>query len=137
MNLNRRIRAISVTLCLLLGTWLLGVSCKPPAEPIHESDEVQSSVAKESDTELSNEVIQESDKIPSRENPLYAENELVGVFETEQQAQEAAELYGIELESYSYQVAVFIYEGDIMELIELGQKNGWPPLSLNRVHKAY
>ena len=67
----------------------------------------------------------------------YIENELVGIFETEADAQAAAELYGIELTSYSNQIAVFTCDGDPRALIEQGEKNGWPQLSLNRIYTAH
>ena len=70
-------------------------------------------------------------------NQSYVPNELVGIFETEAEAQDAAELYGIELTSYSNKIAVFSCEGDPIELIEQGEKNGWPQLSLNRIYTTH
>jgi len=72
---------------------------------------------------------------PDRET--YVSNELVGVFETEEQAKECAELYGIELISFSYGVAVFEVSGDPKTLIEEGKRNGWPELSLNYRYSAF
>ena len=68
--------------------------------------------------------------------PMGISNELVGLFDDEREAREAAELYGIELDSFEYGVAVFICEGDPAELIEKGKKNGWPELSLNQMVTA-
>jgi len=67
----------------------------------------------------------------------YIPNELVGIFKSKRQAQEAARLYGIELISYSNQVAVFRCEGDPKALIEEGERNGWPALSLNHIFQAF
>ena len=64
-------------------------------------------------------------------------NELIGLFEDKKQAVEVGELYGIELVSFSYGVASFRCEGDAEELIALGEANGWPPLSLNHLFKAF
>lgn len=67
----------------------------------------------------------------------YVPNELIGIFEDEQQAKDAAELYKIELISFGDGVALFRYEGDLEALIELGEQNGWPQLSLNHIYKAF
>jgi len=67
----------------------------------------------------------------------YEPNQLVGLFENEEQAKECAELYGIELQSFSYGVAVFKVEGDPNMLIEKGKDNGWPELSLNHKITAF
>ena len=65
----------------------------------------------------------------------YISDELVGMFETETEAQEAAELYGLDLVSYENQIAVFKCDGDPKDYIEAGEANGWPPLSLNYIYK--
>jgi len=67
----------------------------------------------------------------------FIQNELVGLFDSEREAKACAELYGIELISYSYEVAVFRCEGDPEKLIAEGEKNGWPELSLNHVYQAF
>ena len=74
--------------------------------------------------------------VPSDRLP-YVPDELVGTFASEALAEEAAELYGIELYSYGNEVAVFKCAGDPMALIELGEKNGWPRLSLNMIYQAF
>ena len=77
------------------------------------------------------------EKNPSGGGLSYVPDELVGSFETREQAEGAAELYGIELDSYNYEVAVFKCDGDPKELLALGEKNGWPELSLNWIYTAY
>ena len=67
----------------------------------------------------------------------YEPDQLVGLFEDEGQAKECAELYGIELMSFNYGVAVFKVEGDPKKLIEKGKDNGWPELSLNHKVTAF
>ena len=69
--------------------------------------------------------------------PMYVPNELVGSFETEKEALKAADLYGIELVSFSYGIALFRCEGDPEALIKKGQLNGWPELSLNHIMQAF
>jgi len=67
----------------------------------------------------------------------YVEGELVGLFESEEEAIACAELYGIELLSFNNRVAVFSVEGDLKKLIEKGKENGWPELSLNYVYSFF
>lgn len=49
--------------------------------------------------------------------------------DSEEQAQEIAEQYGITLKSYGNGVAEFTTEEDPMAVIARGQKNKWTPLS--------
>ena len=67
----------------------------------------------------------------------YREGELIGGFDTEEQAKECAGLYGIELRSFNNGVAVFKAGGNIEELIALGRVNGWPALEPNYIMKAF
>ena len=67
----------------------------------------------------------------------YAPDQLVGVFDDEEQAKECAKLYGIELISFNFGVALFQVEGDPKAIIEKGIANGWPELSLNHKFKAF
>ncbi|MCX4321769.1 MAG: hypothetical protein OSJ59_02265 [Lachnospiraceae bacterium] len=66
-----------------------------------------------------------------------AENEadeaptLTALADTLDEAQEIADLYGIELESYSYGVATYRTDKDISELINLGMENDYPTLAPN------
>jgi len=67
----------------------------------------------------------------------HAPDQLVGLFDDEEQAKECAKLYGIELVSFNYGVALFKVEGDPKAIIEKGLKNGWPELSLNNRFEAF
>ncbi len=57
--------------------------------------------------------------------------ELFCLSETRAEAEETAQLYGIELVEFHDGVAVFHYDGDVFSLIETGKKNGWKQLSPN------
>ncbi len=61
--------------------------------------------------------------------------ELIGMFDTEDAAGEAAALYNIELASYEYGLAVFHVpnDRDIKKLLEEGKKNKWPLLEYNYI----
>ncbi|MBD5508139.1 MAG: hypothetical protein HDR05_08865 [Lachnospiraceae bacterium] len=55
--------------------------------------------------------------------------QLTALADTLEDAQEIADLYGIELVSYSYGVAVYHTDKDISELIQLGLDNDYPTLA--------
>ncbi len=64
--------------------------------------------------------------------PVYKQGEeLLSLTETEEDARAIAELYGIELISFSYGVAVYHTEEAPDAVIARGKENGWPSLSLN------
>lgn len=60
-----------------------------------------------------------------------AEEELMALVETEEEAQSIAVQYGIEFVSYSDGVAVYKTEEDPAVVIARGEENGYPPLYLN------
>ena len=71
------------------------------------------------------------DKIPveySREAPLICSAE------SEEEAKQIAEQYGIRLVEYAYGVASFHTEEDPTEVIRRGLEAGWTELSLNQIH---
>lgn len=65
-----------------------------------------------------------------------AEQPLMALVETQEQAQEIAELYGIEMISCEEGVAVYATDKDPYEVIDEGDKKGYPPLSVNYVRMA-
>lgn len=48
-----------------------------------------------------------------------------------EEAEKIADLYGIELDSYSYGVATYVTDKDVQELISLGEENDYPTLAPN------
>lgn len=66
-----------------------------------------------------------------------AEDQLMALTDTEEQAQEIAELYGITLVSYEKGVAVYHTEEDPLEVIARGQEKGYPTLSPNFVQTIF
>lgn len=54
-----------------------------------------------------------------------------------EEAEKIADLYGIELDSYSYGVAVYVTDKDVQELISLGEENDYPTLAPNHKDKLY
>lgn len=67
----------------------------------------------------------------STENEADEASTLTALADTLDEAQEIADLYGIELESYSYGVATYRTDKDISELINLGMENDYPTLAPN------
>lgn len=63
--------------------------------------------------------------------------ELLALVETEEEAKKIAEVYGIELVSYSYGVAGFHTEEDPQAVISRGKANGWPQLDMNTVSQLH
>lgn len=116
---RRPLSVIWIVSCVLLCSGLTGCFWKSAAAPKYENSE---------NTEGG---------IGQGGNQSYVENELIGIFDTEEEADAAAELYGIELMSYGNQVAVFRCECDPDELIGQGEANGWPQLSLNHRFQAF
>lgn len=65
----------------------------------------------------------------SSENEDSDAPQLTALADTLEEAQEIADLYGIELDSYSYGVAVYHTDKDISELIQMGLDNDYPTLA--------
>ncbi|MCR5507402.1 MAG: hypothetical protein K6F34_01815 [Lachnospiraceae bacterium] len=61
--------------------------------------------------------------------------ELIGLFDDEDTARRAADLYGIEFEKYESGLAVFHVsnERDIDKLLKEGRKKNWPTLEYNHL----
>ena len=79
----------------------------------------------------------ESDK-PLPSAAAYAEGkELFATFETEEDAQAVAELYGIELVSFSDGVAVFHTEEDPAAVVARGKEKGWAPIEINYLRQPF
>ncbi|MDE7132765.1 MAG: hypothetical protein K2O65_13355 [Lachnospiraceae bacterium] len=54
-----------------------------------------------------------------------------------EEAEKIADLYGIELDSYSYGVAVYVTDKDVQELISMGEENDYPTLAPNHKDKLH
>lgn len=65
-----------------------------------------------------------------------AEHPLMALAETQEQAQEIAELYGIEMVSFEDGIAVYDTDQDPYDMIAEGQKKGYPILSVNYARTA-
>ena len=72
---------------------------------------------------------------PARVATFAEGRELLCLAESEDQAREIAELYGIELVEYKNGLAVFHTEEDPMTVKERGIKNGWPELEGNIINE--
>lgn len=73
----------------------------------------------------------------STENDTSATTELIAMTDTREEAEEIAELYGIELSSYSYGVATYTTDKNALELMALGEENGYPALTPNYENELY
>jgi len=77
------------------------------------------------------------DKDESEMSLMYEEGTLLALVESEAQAHEIAGLYGIALISVEEGLATFHTEQDLMELIELGRENDWPPVQPNYIRELF
>ena len=77
--------------------------------------------------------------VPSApEKGSYSEEKpLIASVDTQEEAEELAELYDITLVDFSYGIASFYTEEDPYAVIQRGEKNGWKPLSINGIQTAY
>ena len=75
-------------------------------------------------------------EIPVRSS---ASVELMGIFNSEDDARSAAKQYGIEFKDFEEGVAVFIIDDgrSASDIIEEGKKNGWPELAVNGISGTY
>ena len=69
---------------------------------------------------------------PGKISGIIEGEELFCICRSQEEAEEIAESYGIELVRWSDNVAVFHTEEDPGAIIRYGQENGLVPLSLNR-----
>ncbi len=61
--------------------------------------------------------------------------ELIALVSTQEEADEIAKLYGIELKRFNEGVAVYVTKENPRDVILRGEENGWPPVALNNVIK--
>lgn len=66
----------------------------------------------------------------------YEMNELIGEAQSEKEAEEIAELYGIILLEYRENIALFQTEEDPLDVIARGEKEGYPQLWLNDIRQT-
>ena len=75
--------------------------------------------------------------VESSENDGSTTTELTALADNQEEAEEIAALYGIELSSYSYGVATYTTDKNPQELIELGIENEYPALIQNYEQELY
>lgn len=100
--------------------------------------ELTRAVADESIPKLQKLESDEDDSLAdSTENGDTKNTELIALADTREEAEEIAKLYGIELSTYSYGVATYTTDKNAFELMEMGEENGYPALSLNHENKLH
>ncbi len=73
----------------------------------------------------------------SEESESDGKTRLTALAEDLEEAEKIADLYGIELDSYSYGVAVYLTDKDVQELISMGEENDYPTLAPNHKDKLH
>ena len=61
---------------------------------------------------------------------------VIAIAETRNEAEEIAELYGIELIEYSYKTAVYITQKEAEELVRWGKEQGYPAIAINQKYSV-
>ncbi len=77
-----------------------------------------------------------SEELPVLNDEIVPGEELLCLCDSEEDAQEIADMYGIELVNFSYGVATF-HADNPREVITLGQEKGYPALELNGVMRIF
>lgn len=73
----------------------------------------------------------------SEDNESDGKTKLTALAEDLEEAEKIADLYEIELDSYSYGVAVYVTDKDVQELIDMGEENDYPTLTPNHKDKLH
>lgn len=76
-------------------------------------------------------------KQENMEQAVIAEDSLMSVAETEEEAKEIAEQYGIAFVSFENGIALYHTEEDPFEVIARGKENGYPQLSVNFIRTGF
>lgn len=67
----------------------------------------------------------------------YEKGVLLAIVASQEEAEKIAELYGITLVSVNDSLATYSTDKDILELIQLGRENGWPPVEPNYINRLF
>ena len=133
-----KIKRVAVTIGFILIS-LAGLSGCGRARELVEMNELEHA---NTERELIVIPLPESEKISSSDgNSAEDESEettkLTALADNLEDAEKIADLYGIELDSYSYGVAVYVTDKDVQELISFGEENDYPTLAPNHKDKLY
>ncbi len=74
---------------------------------------------------------------PRQPAATYEAGVLLALVDSREDAEKIAELYGITLDSVNAGLAKFTTDQDILELIKLGRKNGWPEVQPNYLYQLF
>lgn len=79
----------------------------------------------------------ESGQSSSSDSDTDKSMQLTALADSQEAAQEIADLYGIELKSYSYGVATYTTDKNLQEILDLGQENDYPELTPDHESQLY
>lgn len=123
MNLN--LKFFVVLLCCLF--FFFGCQEKAELHPVDSTNPISSEVAP-AERPVTDDVVTDDELETS------VQGQLLALVDTQEEAEEIAALYGIELLSFSDGVAVYYTEEDVSSVIARGKENGWVELSENNLH---
>lgn len=133
-----KIKRTTVTIGLILIS-IIGLSgCGRERELVEMTERESGSTEREQmaltlpERKVLSSVVGDSDEDESEET-----TRLTALADDLEEAEKIADLYGIELDSYSYGVAVYVTDKDVQELISLGEENDYPTLAPNHKEKLH
>ncbi len=121
MERKRQIVTLGVVLLFVAGVSGCGINRKLSSQSVEGAE-----LKLAAETEITEPIDRGTIDMESEESP-----QLTALADTLEEAQEIADLYGIELEKYSYGVATYYTDKDISELINMGIEKGYPTLAPN------
>ncbi len=123
-------KLIASALCMVFCITACGGAKTQITEPAAEDPVQEETVDEKEPAEEKEPADDATADLPVLNDEIVPGEELLCLCDTEEDAKEIADIYGIELVNFSYGVATFHAENP-REIIELGQEKGYPALELN------
>jgi hypothetical protein len=127
---------IMTALCMAFCITACGGAQTQITEPAATDPVQEEAVEEKEPTEEKEPAENVSEDLPVSNDEIVPGEELLCLCDTEEDAEEIADMYGIELVKFSYGVATFHAENP-KEVISLGQEKGYPALELNGVMHVF
>ncbi|MDE6995481.1 MAG: hypothetical protein K2P41_13855 [Lachnospiraceae bacterium] len=135
-----KIKRVAVVIGLILLTVAGLIGCGRKRELVEPADLAAKSTEREL-IAIPMPISEREHAVSSEEQSADSESEettrLTALAEDMQEAERIADLYDIELDSFSYGVATYVTDKDVQELMNLGEENDYPTLAPNYKNKLH
>ena len=135
-----KIKRVAVVIGLILLTVAGLIGCGRKRELVEPVDLAAKSTEREL-IAIPMPISEREHAVSSEEQSADSESEettrLTALAEDMQEAERIADLYDIELDSFSYGVANYVTDKDVQELMNLGEENDYPTLAPNYKNKLH